>query len=152
MTVQNRRSLWSDRSERVQALERRLQIEMETRDRETADLYLRLTHLHLEVEESGCSAGEVGSLPPEGSPVRIDDGNVEVGRGATWGLLRIIGRSSMTLRRSLVNTLHQEGLIGTSDRSSGGARRPFAHLQKRDIIEAVTSAERVTVIPRIFFA
>ena len=137
VTEQNRRALCSDLSERVQALERRLQIEVQTRDRETSDLYRRLTHLRLEVEESGCSAGAERSLPPKSSSVHTNDDNAEVERGATLGLLRIMGVTGTPLRRSLVDMLLQEGLIATTDPRSGGARRPFSQLQQKGLVEAV---------------
>ena len=109
-------------SERLSVTERRLQIEVETRDRETADPYLQLAHLRSQVEELVGALAAGMSEPINGSHVSPDHNGQEIGRGATPGLLRIMGGTGKTLRRSLVDELV---------RSAAGTRVPDGHLRIR---------------------
>ena len=126
-----------DLANQLKAAQCRLQVEVETRDVETTDLYRQLAHLRSQVEELGRALATGQSGPADGSLVGPGCDGPEVGRGATLGLLRIMGVTGTPLRRSLVDRLHEEGLIATTDPRSGGARRPFSQLQQKGLIEAV---------------
>ena len=137
MAEQDLQASGGDLANQLKAAQCHLQVEVQTRDSETTDLYRQLAHLRSQIEELGRALATGQSGPADGSLVGPGCDGPEVGRGATAGLLHIMGSTGKALRRSLVDMLHEEGRIATNDPRSGGSRRPFAHLLQRGLFEAV---------------
>jgi len=137
--------------DRLETLERRLLAEVQTRDRETADLYHQLALLRAQVDDLKRALARTQAKPGRDWFADWQRETRPQSLVSDKELLRIMGTTGYCLRRRLVVELHRRGAIGTGNPRSGGARRPFARLLKREIIEAVGASRESGGRPMEFF-
>jgi DNA-binding PadR family transcriptional regulator len=124
-------------SERLQALEHRLQVEVQTRDTETSDLYRQIAALRSEVEELRYALRAGQSEATVGSAVDLGGFPREWRTEASLETLRIIGSTGQCRHRDLIQALQRSGVVSTTDLRSGSSRRPFERLLQHGLIEAI---------------